>query len=92
MPLIPGKSPAAMSANIKTEMAAGKPQKQAIAIGYAERGEGKEGNKGMGEHTPKIAKPAMPTPHDNSTHLLHHHVLKEGTSHDKEHYGISKGR
>lgn len=32
MPLKPGKSKAAISANIKTEMAAGKPQKQAVAI------------------------------------------------------------
>lgn len=32
MPLIKGKSKSAVSSNIKTEMAAGKPQKQAIAI------------------------------------------------------------
>jgi hypothetical protein len=32
MPLKQGKSKAAVSANIKTEMAAGKPQKQAVAI------------------------------------------------------------
>ena len=32
MPLVKGKSRAAVSANIKTEMAAGKPQKQAVAI------------------------------------------------------------
>ena len=32
MPLSKGKSKAAFSSNIKTEMAAGKPQKQAIAI------------------------------------------------------------
>jgi len=32
MPLKHGKSPAAVRQNIKTEMAAGKPQKQAIAI------------------------------------------------------------
>jgi len=37
MPLIHGKSKKAMSENIKTEMAAGKPQKQAVAIAYAER-------------------------------------------------------
>ena len=35
MPLKPGKSRAAMSANIKTEMNAGKPQKQAVAIAYS---------------------------------------------------------
>ena len=32
MPLVRGKSKAAVSQNIKTEMAAGKPQKQAVAI------------------------------------------------------------
>ena len=32
MPLKKGKSPAAVSKNIKTEIAAGKPQKQAVAI------------------------------------------------------------
>jgi hypothetical protein len=35
MPLKPDKSRAAMSANIKTEMAAGKPQAQAVAIAYS---------------------------------------------------------
>jgi hypothetical protein len=32
MPLKKGKSKASVSSNIKTEMAAGKPQKQAVAI------------------------------------------------------------
>jgi hypothetical protein len=32
MPLSKGKSKASVSKNIKTEMAAGKPQKQAVAI------------------------------------------------------------
>lgn len=32
MPLKPGKSKKAVSQNIRTEMAAGKPQKQAVAI------------------------------------------------------------
>lgn len=35
MPLKPGKSKAAFSANIKTEIKAGKPQKQAVAIAYS---------------------------------------------------------
>ena len=35
MPLEKGSSRKAVSANIKTEMAAGKPQKQALAIAYA---------------------------------------------------------
>mgnify|MGYP000993865664 CR=1 FL=1 len=37
MPLKKGKSKAAIKANIKTEMAAGKPQKQAVAIGLGYR-------------------------------------------------------
>lgn len=35
MPLNNSLSKAAMSQNIKTEMAAGKPQRQAVAIAYA---------------------------------------------------------
>jgi hypothetical protein len=34
MPLKKGSSRKAMSANIRTEMRAGKPQKQAVAIAY----------------------------------------------------------
>lgn len=42
MPLIKGKSPGAFSENIKTEMAAGKPQKQAVAIAYNVAGKAKK--------------------------------------------------
>lgn len=35
MPLTKGKSKKAFSKNVKTEMKAGKPQKQAVAIAYA---------------------------------------------------------
>ena len=38
MPLTAGKSKAAISSNIKTEMAAGKPQKQAVAIAMSKAG------------------------------------------------------
>lgn len=37
MPLKPGKSKKAFSENIKTEIKAGKPQKQAVAIAYSEK-------------------------------------------------------
>lgn len=37
MPLQTGKSKAAFSANVKAEIAAGKPQKQAVAIAYAQQ-------------------------------------------------------
>jgi hypothetical protein len=42
MPLEKGKSNKAFQHNIKTEMAAGKPQKQAVAIAYSEAGEAKK--------------------------------------------------
>lgn len=41
MPLKKGKSKAVISSNIKTEMHAGKPQKQAIAIAFHKAGKSK---------------------------------------------------
>lgn len=38
MPLIKGSSKRAVSANIRTEIAAGKPQKQAVAIALSKAG------------------------------------------------------
>lgn len=43
MPLIEGKSNAARSENIKRELAAGKPAKQAEAIGYSVQREAQKG-------------------------------------------------
>ena len=37
MPLKTGKSRKSFAANVKTEMAAGKPQKQAVAIAYSQQ-------------------------------------------------------
>lgn len=37
MPLIEGKSKKSFSKNIETEMNSGKPQKQSVAIAYAEK-------------------------------------------------------
>ena len=38
MPLSTGKSQASFVHNVKAEIAAGKPQKQAVAIAYAQKG------------------------------------------------------
>jgi len=45
MPLKKGKSKKVIAANIKTEMHAGKPQKQAIAIAYSKAGMSKRKKK-----------------------------------------------
>ena len=45
MPLKKSTSKKAMSANIKTEIAAGKPQKQAVAIAYAVKREAAKSKK-----------------------------------------------
>ena len=50
MPLIKSTSPKAFGKNVATEMQAGKPQKQAVAIAYAEK---HEAESSKGHHSPK---------------------------------------
>lgn len=45
MPLKKGSSDKTRNENIKKEIAAGKPKKQAVAIGYAEQRRAKKGKK-----------------------------------------------
>ena len=45
MPLEKGRSRAVVSRNIKTEMAHGKPQKQAVAIALSVAGKSRKGGK-----------------------------------------------
>ena len=49
MPLNKSGTKAAREQNIKTEIAAGKPPKQAVAIGYAVQRRGKKGGKKHGK-------------------------------------------
>jgi hypothetical protein len=50
MPLKAGKSPATVSANIRTEKAAGRPQRQAVAIALSKAREGAGGgSRGSGK-------------------------------------------
>lgn len=46
MPLVKSASPAAFRKNVKAEMAAGKPQKQAVAIAYSVKRQASKSAKG----------------------------------------------
>lgn len=46
MPLVKSATPAAFRKNVKAEIAAGKPQKQAVAIAYSVKREAAKSSKG----------------------------------------------
>jgi len=67
MPLIKSKSPEAFSKNIKAEIKAGKPQKQAVAIAYAVKRSAKKANGGDVTQDKKLIKKAFSI-HDKQQH------------------------
>ena len=72
MPLIKSTSPKAFGKNVATEMAAGKPQKQAVAIAYSEQHEAESSKR---HHAPKHKETAHHSDHSSkrSGHY-HEHV------------------
>jgi len=84
MPLIKSTSKRAFGENIKREMAAGKPQPQAVAIAYSVKRSANKGNtmKKATAHTMKAPAKANPMMHEHKakmeTHaeLAKHHAAK----------------
>ena len=76
MPLQAGKSKAAFAHNVRAEVAAGKPQRQGVAIAYKEAGEKRKPKEiGIPKTAPKAIKKADEA-YDKK------HGLKEGSKED----------
>lgn len=89
MPLIHSGSKQAVSQNIRTEMKAGKPQKQSIAIALSEARE-------SGAHIPKPKKESPKMSHKKKPHMKekhkeehHHEEHHKKEAHGKSHHGMT---
>jgi len=75
MPLIKSTSPKAFGKNVATEMAAGKPQKQAVAIAYSEQHEAESSKR---HHAPKHAEHPHHSDHSSKRSGHYHaHVVTD---------------
>jgi hypothetical protein len=70
VPLIKSKSPQAFSKNVATEVAAGKPQDQAVAIAYSEKRAAGRGDKARAMKMDKMD--GMDSMHGGSPHMIEH--------------------
>lgn len=75
MPLIKSKSKKAFSENVRREMRAGKPQKQAVAIAYSIKGESKM-RKSHGKHHAKAAHHMKKAAHHHEKAKKHMEMAK----------------
>jgi hypothetical protein len=85
MPLKPGKSPQAFSSNVRTEMKAGKPQKQALAIAYSMKRRPKGYAKGGRVENPELDMSESPEPM-GMEQMAEHDEMDRGMS---EHHDMS---
>jgi hypothetical protein len=79
MPLIKGKSPKAFSKNVATEMDAGKPQKQALAIAYSIKRKPKKkmAEGGAVNESAKTERRPMPDELDKDAVMVSHNTAKK---------------
>lgn len=83
MPLNPSKSKEAFKENVKTEVEAGKPQKQAVAIAYSEQGESKKKVKKSDE--PNLMYGAQVRPYTGDINdLIELDEIEKGRGPDKQ--------
>jgi len=79
MPLIKSTSKQAFGENIKREIAAGKPQKQAVAIAYSEKRSAEHKGKTMKKATAPMKKASAPAKATEMKPMMHEHKAKMET-------------